>query len=139
MHLQHQKSLRTKSEEAQDRPFFPLLLPISCLVKVAGPHGLLLPAPALLGLLEVVENGTLSDTEHVPNAAEIGLVLVLHALQPPVNHCHPLLYCLHLQLHKRRNTLVQRCVIDLVLDAVALLTHQSMDFCKRHILFDLLH
>lgn len=55
----------------------------------------------------MIEDGAFSDTEHIPDAVKIGLVLVLHALQPLVDSSYPLLYGFYLQLDEGRDALVE--------------------------------
>jgi hypothetical protein len=87
----------------------------------------------------MVENGALGYAEHVPDAVEVGLVLVLHALEPFIDDDHSFLNGLHLQLHERRNALVQRSIVDLLLDSIAFLVHQLMHLGEGHIFSELLH
>jgi hypothetical protein len=101
-------------------------------------HGLF-QAFSFLGLLEVVEDGALGDAQHVPDAVEVGLVLILHPLQPLIDADHSLLDGLHLQLHEGGDALIEGCVVDLLLDSLPFLAHQFVHFGKGHFLAHLLH
>lgn len=79
---------------------------------------------AFLGLLEMVKDGSFSDAEHIPNAVEIGLVLILHCFQPFVHSHDPLFYCFDLQLHESRNAAIETRIVQLLLHSLALLAHQ---------------
>jgi hypothetical protein len=104
--LHDKKSLGSKPEEPQYGALLLLSL-LATLIEVIGSHGFLLLASAFLGLFEMVEDGAFGYAEHVPDAIEIGLILILHALQTFVDGCDPLLYGFHLQLDKGGDALVE--------------------------------
>lgn len=89
IHINSSKSLPELQKTQQRLLFF--------LKDRRGPNCI---ASSFLGFLEVVEDSALGDAEHVPNAVEVGLILVLHSLQSFIDSHHSLLNCLHLQLDK---------------------------------------
>lgn len=83
----------------------------------------------------MIKQSTFSDTQHIPNAFQICLVLVLHCFQSLIYIYYSLLYCLYFKLYKGRYASLQRGIIDLLIHChfFPLLTHQPMHLCKGYI------
>ena len=66
-----------------------------------------------LRLFQVVKNGTLGNTKHVPYTFQVGFIFFLHTLQSFVKTNNSFLNSLNFKFNKGRNAFIKWSIVDL--------------------------